>query len=117
MDRMNRKFFFFKINFFLCSGDNDQLINIKSCREFVKTFRNSAPNSKLVSIELPVSKFICILLFLGQIIDCKVFYFRGYRLYLGSTSWISFCIITTYTLFYDCYVTFLKLGLSYFFKQ
>ncbi|CAG8437996.1 alpha/beta-hydrolase [Rhizophagus irregularis] len=41
------------VPFLIIHGDNDQLINIKSCREFVKTFRNSAPNSKLVSIELP----------------------------------------------------------------
>lgn len=76
MDRLDKEFFLKKKYFFLCSGDNDQLINIKSCREFVKTFRNSAPNSKLVSIELPVSKFICNLLFLGPIIDC-FFIFAG----------------------------------------
>ncbi|GES84316.1 alpha/beta hydrolase [Rhizophagus clarus] len=41
------------VPFLIIHGDNDQLINIRSCREFVKTFRISAPNSKLVSIELP----------------------------------------------------------------
>ncbi|RIA83207.1 Alpha/Beta hydrolase protein [Glomus cerebriforme] len=41
------------VPFLIIHGDNDQLVNIKSCREFVKTFRINAPNSKLIFIEFP----------------------------------------------------------------
>ncbi|CAG8594172.1 3909_t:CDS:2 [Funneliformis caledonium] len=41
------------VPFLVFHGDNDQLVNIKSCREFIKTFRKYSPKSDLVYIEFP----------------------------------------------------------------
>ncbi|CAI2164919.1 19502_t:CDS:2 [Funneliformis geosporum] len=41
------------VPFLVFHGDNDQLVNIKCCREFIKTFRKYAPKSDLVYIEFP----------------------------------------------------------------